>query len=113
MEERDKKIAAAILLITAGGVIGAGLALLFAPQTGRETRKDLMRYAKRARHKTDEAVEALASNVNSMVETIGEKTDELVEKGRDAAGSARKDLIRLIEDGASKLDKFRTLLCRM
>jgi len=113
MEERDKKMAAAILLIAAGGVIGAGLALLFAPQTGRETRKDIVRYAKKARHKTDEAVEELASNVNSMVETIGEKTDELVERGRDVAGSARKDLIKLIEEGASKLEKFRTILCRM
>ena len=34
MEDRDKKIAAALLLMAAGGVIGAGLALLFAPQTG-------------------------------------------------------------------------------
>lgn len=113
MEERDKKIAAALLLIAAGGVIGAGIALLFAPQTGRKTRKDIARYAKKARHRTDEAIEELASNVNSMVETIGGKTDELVEKGRDVAGSARKDMIRLIEEGASKLEKFRTLLSRM
>lgn len=113
MENRDKKIAAAALLIVAGGVIGAGIALLFAPQTGNKTRKDLVRYAKKARHKADEAVEELASNVHDMVDTIGEKTEELVEKGRDAAGSARKDLIRLIEEGASKLEKFRTILSRM
>ena len=113
MEERDKKIAAAALLIVAGGVIGAGIALLFAPQSGDRTRKDLVRYAKKARHRADEAVEELASNVNSMVDSIGEKTEELVEKGKDAAGGARKDLIRLIEEGASKLEKFRTLLSRM
>ena len=113
MEERDKKIATALLLMAAGGVIGAGLALLFAPQTGDKTRKDLLRYAKKARHKADEAVEELASNVNSMVDTIGEKTEELVEKGRDLAGGSRKELIRLIEEGASKLEKFRTILSRM
>ncbi len=113
MEDRDKKIAAAALLIVAGGVIGAGIALLFAPQSGDRTRKDLVRYAKKARHRADEAVEELASNVNSMVDSIGEKTEELVEKGKDAAGSARKDMIRLIEEGASKLEKFRTILSRM
>jgi len=113
MEDRDKKIAAALLLMAAGGVIGAGLALLFAPQTGDKTRKDLLRYAKKARHKADEAVEELASNVNSMVDTIGEKTEELVEKGKDLAGGSRKELIRLIEEGASKLEKFRTILSRM
>ena len=113
MEDRDKKIAAALLLMAAGGVIGAGLALLFAPQTGDKTRKDLLRYAKKARHKADEAVEELASNVNSMVDTIGEKTEELVEKGKDLSGGSRKELIRLIEEGASKLEKFRTILSRM
>src|SRR6185369_1387062 len=109
---KDKKIAAAALLIFAGGVIGAGLALLFAPQSGDRTRKDILRYTKKARNKADEVVDDLAANVSDLVETLGEKTDDLLEKGKDAAGSARKDLIRLIEEGASKLEKFRTLLKR-
>ncbi|MDD2897198.1 MAG: YtxH domain-containing protein [Desulfuromonadaceae bacterium] len=113
MEERDKKIAAAALLIVAGGVIGAGLALLFAPQSGTRTRNDILRYSKKARNRADEVVEDLAANVSNLVEAIGEKTDDLVEKGKDVAGGARKDLIRLIEEGASKLEKFRTILRRM
>lgn len=113
MEDRDKKIAAAALLVFAGGVIGAGLALLFAPQSGSRTRKDILRYSKRAGHRVEEAVDDLAADVSNLVETIGEKTDDLLEKGKDAAGGARKDLIRLIEEGASKLEKFRTLLSRM
>lgn len=113
MEDRDKKVAAAALLVFAGGVIGAGLALLFAPQSGSRTRKDILRYSKKARHSADEAVEDLVENVSTLVETIGEKTDDLLEKGKDVAGSARKDLIRLIEEGASKLEKFRTILKRV
>lgn len=113
MEDRDKKVAAAALLIFAGGVIGAGLALLFAPQSGTRTRKDIVRYTKKVRNRADEVVDDLASNVNNLVETIGDKTEELVEKGKDVAGGARKDLIRLIEEGASKLEKFRTILSRM
>ncbi|GAC1468219.1 MAG: YtxH domain-containing protein [Desulfuromonadaceae bacterium] len=112
MEDRDKKIAAAALLVFAGGVIGAGLALLFAPQSGTRTRTDILRYSKKARNRADEVVDDLAANVSDLVETIGEKTDDLLEKGKDVAGSARKDLIRLIEEGASKLEKFRTLLSR-
>ncbi len=113
MEERDKKIAAAALMVFAGGVIGAGLALLFAPQSGSRTRKDIFRYAKKTRNRTDEAVDDLAANVSNLVETIGEKTEDLLEKGKDVAGDARKDLIRLIEEGASKLEKFRTILKRV
>ncbi len=113
MEDREKKIAAAALLIFAGGVMGASLALLFAPQSGTRTRNDLLLYSKRARNRADEVVDDLASNVSNLVEAIGEKTDDLLEKGKDAAGGARKDLIRLIEEGASKLEKFRTILSRM
>ena len=113
MEDREKKIAAAALLIFAGGVMGASLALLFAPQSGTRTRNDLLRYSKRARNRADEVVDDLAANVSNLVEAIGEKTDDLLEKGKDAAGGARKDLIRLIEEGASKLEKFRTILSRM
>jgi gas vesicle protein len=112
MEDRDKKIAAAALLVIAGGVIGAGLALLFAPQSGDRTRKDILRYSKKARNRADEVVDDLAADVSNLVEAFSEKTDDLLEKGKDVAGSARKDLIRLIEEGASKLEKFRTLLRR-
>jgi gas vesicle protein len=113
MEDRDNKLAAAALLIVAGGIIGAGMALLLAPQSGKKTRKDILRYSKKVRNRADETVDELASNVNSMVESIGDKTEELLEKGKEAAGGARKDLIRLIEEGASKLEKFRTILSRM
>ena len=113
MEDRDKKIAAAALLVVAGGVIGAGLALLFAPQSGSRTRKDISRYSKKAGKRAEEAVDDLAANVSDLVDTIGEKTGDLLDKGKDVAGSARKDLIRIIEEGASKLEKFRTLLSRM
>ena len=113
MEERDKKVAAAALLMVAGGIIGAGLALLLAPQSGQRTRRDISRYARKVKSRADEAVEELTDNINDLVETIGDKTEDLLEKGKDVAGSARKDLIRLIEEGASRLEKFRTKLIRM
>jgi gas vesicle protein len=112
MENRDNKIAAAALLLFAGGIIGAGLALLYAPQTGERTRRDLSRCAKRVKTRADDAVEDLADNISDLVETIGDKTDDLMESGKEVAGSARKNLIKLIEEGAAKLEKFRTKLSR-
>lgn len=113
MDDRDKKVAAAALLMVAGGIIGAGLALLLAPQSGQRTRRDISRYTKKVKSRADEAVEDLTDNINDLVETIGDKTEDLLEKGKDVAGNARKDLIRLIEEGASRLEKFRTKLSRM
>ena len=64
------------------------------------------------RNRADEVVDDLAANVTSLVDSIGEKTESLLDTGKEAAGSARKDLIRLIEEGASKLEKLRTILKR-
>ena len=113
MEDNDKKIAAAALLMVAGGIVGAGLALLFAPQSGQRTRRDIVKCAKKAKTKADDAVEDLADSISDLVETIGDKTEDLLDKGKDVAGGARKDLIRLIEEGALRLEKFRTRLSRM
>ena len=113
MEEKDKKVAAAALLILAGGIVGAGLALLFAPQSGQRTRKDLARYSRKTKDRASEAVDDLSATVSDLVDSIGDKTDDLLEKGKVVAGSARKDLIRLIEEGASRLEQFRTKLSRM
>lgn len=113
MEDREKKVAVAALLIVAGGIIGAGMALLFAPQSGQRTRKDIARYAKKTKNRAGEAVDDLSVSISDLVDSIGDKTEDLLEKGKDVAGSARKDLIRLIEEGASRLEQFRTKLSRM
>lgn len=113
MGDRDKKVAVAAVLMLAGGIIGAGVALLFAPQSGQRTRKDIVRYTRKTKKRAGEAVDDLSDTVCDLVDTIGEKTDDLLDKGKGVAGNARKDLIRLIEEGASRLEQFRTKLSRM
>lgn len=113
MEDKEKKAVAAALLILAGGIVGAGVALLMAPQSGQRTRKDIARYARKTKNRANDVVDDLSSTVSDLVETLGEKTDDLLDKGKDVAGSARKEVIRLIEEGAASLEKFRTKLSRM
>jgi gas vesicle protein len=112
MENKDNKMAAAALMLVAGGIIGAGIALLYAPQSGERTRRDLCRSARKVKTRADEVVDDLAVNITDLVDTIGDKTDDLVERGKEVAAGAKKDLIKLIEEGAAKLEKFRTKLSR-
>ncbi|NVN90522.1 MAG: YtxH domain-containing protein [Desulfuromonadales bacterium] len=112
-EKRDNRVAAGALLLLAGGIIGAGVALLCAPQSGRRTRRDVARYAKKVKARADETVDDLTVTISDLVDTIGEKTDDLLDKGKEVAGGARKDLIRLIEEGAATLEKFRAKLRKM
>ena len=48
MSDQGHQAAKVAALVAGGAVIGAGIGLLFAPQTGAETRRDVGRYAKKA-----------------------------------------------------------------
>ena len=48
MSDQGRQAAKVAALVAGGGVIGAGIGLLFASQTGAETRRDIGRYAKKA-----------------------------------------------------------------
>src|SRR5918995_5805344 len=71
----------------AGAFIGAGLALLFAPQTGTELRGILRNYAARAK---DEAWERGRTAWDSAVERGKEYYDKGQEAVQDAGRSARE-----------------------
>jgi gas vesicle protein len=82
-----------------GALIGAGVALLFAPRSGRETREEIRAGALRVRDRAEDAVRQVT---DSMQETIGgvrgEVQDRLdtardaFEAGRRAARDTRQEM---------------------
>ena len=116
MSDRDNKVMVGALMLLAGGIIGAGVALLYAPQTGKKTRKDLTRYANRARRKGEEALEAVedfTEQVSDMAEAMGERASEILDRGKDMAYSAKKGLLKALEEGEARLVKERARIAKM
>jgi gas vesicle protein len=99
-----------------GALIGAGVALLLAPRSGRETRADITRRARSAQDRvrdvaggvTDQVVdtfETARSRIEGQIETarsaIVTKKDQVsraMEAGREAAQQARSDLERRLAE---------------
>ncbi len=82
-----------------GALVGAGLALLFAPQSGEETQEEIRVRAQKLRAAAEErmreaqlTLEDRLENVREGVESRVELVRDAVESGRMAAEEARTDL---------------------
>ena len=109
VEENDSSGITAFLL---GAAIGAGLALIFAPQTGAETRQTIKRGAqkageatKRAGEKVTDALAQAKADLESRIDTAKSSLDlkkvqvsRAVDAGREAARAAREDLERRMSE---------------
>jgi gas vesicle protein len=87
-----------------GALIGAGLALLFAPQSGEETQEEIRARASKlkgaAQDRVKEAQERFEhrlADARENVKTRVEGVKEAIESGRHAAVEAREDLEKKLE----------------
>jgi gas vesicle protein len=64
-------------LVAGGAVFGAGIGLLFAPQTGKETRREVGRYAKKAQLRATRWNRTVQSGVKELMD----RSKSLVRKG--------------------------------
>lgn len=95
-----------------GAAIGAGLALIFAPQSGEQTRQSIGRGAreagkatKRAGAKVTDALSQAKADIESRIDSAKSTIDlkkvqvsRAVDAGREAAKSAREDLERRMSE---------------
>jgi gas vesicle protein len=113
MDENNNSAMVGALMLVAGGIIGAGVALLFAPQSGKRTRKDIVRIAKKTRHKAEDIVDNFSDSFSDMVEAVGDKASDILDHGKDMAYDAKKEVLRAIEDGQARLEKQRVKLAKL
>jgi gas vesicle protein len=87
-----------------GTLVGAGLALLFAPKSGAETQEELKEHARRLRTAAEERVreaqrqlEERLEDVREGVQTRFDDVKEAMTAGRTAASDARVDLEKRLQ----------------
>ncbi len=82
-----------------GLAVGAGLALLFAPQSGIETRRGIKRRARQARDTARDAVTDVADGVVDSFTDARRRVEERIDDARRAVETKREQVTRAVEAG--------------
>jgi gas vesicle protein len=95
-----------------GALIGAGVALLFAPRSGRETRADITRRARAAQDRVRDVAGDVTDQVVDTFETARTRIEEQIETARSAIVTKKEQVSRAMEAGREAAHQARSDLER-
>ena len=93
-EESGFSASSMLLAFLFGGVVGAGIALLIAPKTGKETRRMIRDFAEDAKEKA-----------SGYIEQTKEKTESIIEKGKDFLEKEKSIITSAVEAGKEAYER--------
>ena len=101
---RDDSCSSGVTLLSflTGTVIGAGIALLYAPKTGRETRELLYDYSNDLKEKT----KLMPRNVRDSADSMIDRGRDMIERGKDLIDQGTG----MVDQGKSYLDEKKQVL---
>ncbi len=70
-----------LVFFLVGAAVGAGVALLYAPQDGATTRKKIGEKATEVKEKATEITSGAAATARTKVAAAGDKLQDLIERG--------------------------------
>ena len=98
-DDRGCSLGAVGLAFVTGGLAGAAVALLLAPQSGRESREQVRGYARRA----EEQVHELADKATQVI-------DQAVDKSREFIKDKQAIVTEAVEAGRTAMQRERDRL---
>ncbi|GAB4413239.1 MAG: YtxH domain-containing protein [Thermodesulfovibrionales bacterium] len=107
MRDDTVRIAGAFLL---GGLVGAAVALLYAPKSGIETRRDISKAARRIKRDIGDLVEDTVERVNEFASDVKERATAIIEEGIELSEDARKEIVATLEHGQKAIEKQKKRL---
>jgi gas vesicle protein len=94
----------------AGLAIGAGLALLFAPRTGEETRRDLQQRARKVGDQAQSLVSDVSDTVSNTISSAKQKVEERIDSTRNTVELKRRQVTNAVEAGRAAAQQARVEL---
>jgi len=109
MAKIDVKQAAGCLI--AGAMVGAAVALLYAPQSGARTRRDIKRLGEDTVGRLDDLQEAIRDQATEWVTELSEVVKDGVARGKELGSEGYEKILQgfdnakqCVEDGRSRVE---------
>lgn len=102
MADRDSAVVDIAVAFVLGALLGAGIALMFAPQSGEETRKDL---GKKGRKLKKEAEKQLREAGEEWVDDAEEQIQDWTQQIADAVSSGVETIRETVSEEIRGLEK--------
>lgn len=80
-----------------GGLVGAALGLLLAPQAGEDTRRQISERGIELREEVEKKAAELQDKLPSVVEEQRSRVQDAIEKGKEAAARKRQEILGELE----------------
>jgi gas vesicle protein len=90
-----------------GVVIGAGVALLFAPRSGVETRSDIRRRARKAGDTARNVAEGVSDSVADTFESARSRVEQQIRSARSAVELKKRQVTRAMDAGRAAAHEAR------
>ena len=92
-------------LFVVGGLVGAALALILAPQSGKKTRRDIVRLGKRAKLESEKIQLEMSHAINDLVDDVSERVQDGLEKGREWTDRTTQGVLTALNTGKEYIQK--------
>jgi gas vesicle protein len=90
-----------------GIAIGAGIALLFAPQAGADTRQGLKRSAQRVRRAAEDVVDDVRETVTDSLQQARQQVEDKIESARQTVETKKQQVADAMEAGRAAAQQAR------
>ena len=87
----------------AGSIVGAALALLYAPKSGRELRRDIKDKTNELVDKGEEYLAKAKTKATEIVSEAKKKSDSLITDARKQASNLMGEAERIVSDARNKM----------
>ena len=94
----------------AGLAIGAGIALLFAPRSGEETRRDIERRARKVGNQAQDFVSEVTESVGSKLQEAKDSVENRFDSARNAVELKRRQVTNAVDAGRVAAQQARVEL---